>query len=36
MAAVNAVRKKSCAVVVITAWIIATALLGLLTLMNSA
>jgi len=34
MAAVNAVRKKGCAVIVITAYLTAAALLGLLTLMN--
>ena len=36
MDAVNAVRKKGCAVIVITAYLIATAALGLLTLMSWA
>jgi len=36
MDAGNAVQRKGCATTVITAYIIAAALLGLLTLMNSA
>ena len=36
MDAVNAVRKKGCATIVITAYTIAAVLLGLLTLMSSA